>query len=462
MYLTGEMPGISNTFCPAARVDGDQLGQYFYAWRPALIVEFGNSFCPLPRKSGGFNKGASSDLVKFRDITMQSIIEDNKQGMENINGYLRLLDTTLFRDREIWQNYYLEPISPKNDFADHLAKCAEQFRKKGYYTTAIRLYSLIVSRFNYYQVVNVGNQEIFQVFDSFSKVIKYLDNEMDAKDYQEEYWYACLQELTQMQLFLDADLTNNRENEDWLGRYFSPNFLGSYYQSLFENKLLDSFSKQRLYRYLYDEIRMVELNFRFRSPNIEDLLNGNEGFSSKKQSIQEFIYVEPIALMLIRMFENNDFTNLKLFWTMNISNSAMAQIKLLCVLSLVNKISRSYVETNFVVQQDTTKKLRFIGKMFMLDEPAGFSEGSQELLDCYNMICTWYLCENADSPIGKERRTKAYASTELRFSKRVVDGLFCRMVKPFGEQKKFAKEERSFSLADNNLEFVLNALFSDS
>ena len=163
---------------------------------------------------------------------------------------------------------------------------------------------------------------------------KYVKNNTEGIEYCKLLTQLIESQIYQIFLYTKIDLSYCRLYKHDAIYYFGSNgFIEELYNCIYENKNLNEVEKEKLYLNLFDYIRMSEFSEKHPEPTIEDFLKNNQ-IHMEEDVFPIEIRTEPIALLFLKMFENKDDNNIKLFLNMNISNRLMLSIKSFVILSI--------------------------------------------------------------------------------------------------------------------------------
>lgn len=289
------------------------------------------------RKAKPLEANHSIRLERFKNITAQYIRTDDSKYIENIEVYFKLLKVYLFNNRELVQEYYTENIN-YGDFIAHISFFAEVLYRKNRYDESIRIYKELYKILNYHEIVLVQDIVTNGKLEEYINIISNTKTKTEIKDLQYNIFYIIENYWKQLYLYSTIDLSYcrlSREGSDLICYFTQSNILEKYYCAIVENKNLNEEEKKELIIDLYDSVRMLRLDKTFVWNTVTNFKN-KERFNKEKIIYPNYLYAEPIALMILKAFEKNDVYSFKLFLSMNLENKLLNYIKLLCLLSLLD------------------------------------------------------------------------------------------------------------------------------
>lgn len=280
------------------------------------------------------------EIQNLKEITMVLIQKNDNNYNINISAIMNMLETTLLGNRKELQEYYTETIA-RCDFITTILEIVAHLIKYGKCLEASNLMYQLYNRLKFFRIILVQDYWAHQNIISLINCGKYISNEEDASEYFQKMWYIINYEIYFVYLYNnEIDLSYCRLGKLNMIHYWTHNdFLQKVYLSILENSLLTERAKNHLYDELYDNIRMMEHKEKFPDPDIRHLWK-NE-LNENKIQIPLLIKGEPIVLMMLKLFEEKDTRNIKLFKTMNVSNDLMQYIISLTTLSLLEFLHKN-------------------------------------------------------------------------------------------------------------------------
>lgn len=293
------------------------------------------------RKAKPLEPNLSMRLERFKNITVQYIRTDDSRYIENIDVYFKLLKVCLFNNRELIQEYYTEMIN-YGDFIAHISVFAEILYRENKYDESIRIYKELYKILNYYEVVLVQDIVTNGKVEEYINIISNTKTRTEIKDLQYDIFYIIENYWKQLYLYSTIDLSYcrlSREGSNLIYYFTQSDILEKYYCAIVENKNLNEEEKKELIMDLYDRVRMLRLDKTFEWNTVTNFKN-KERFNKEKIIYPDYLYAEPIVLMILKTVEKKDVYSFKLFLSMNLEDKLINYIKLLCLISLLEATIR--------------------------------------------------------------------------------------------------------------------------
>ncbi len=401
------------------------------------------------------NAHPSADNENFKNVTLKYIKENNIPiYRENIDVYFTLLDITLFNHKKLVQEYYTEHIT-HSDFVAHIISFAQDLLLQNKIFESIRLYNKLFTVLNYYQVVNVSNIHIINMSSRYIKAIKSISNEVEIQD----YCYLVNQLIDnifyQVFLYTKVDLSYCRLYKDKLIHFNCFNdLLEMYYEAIYENKYLNNLEKARIYDNLFDYVRMTEFSEKHPNYNIEDFIN--KEYIPKNADVYPIeIKAEPIAMMILKMFENQDFNNLKMFLKMNVSTRLGNAIKTMVLLS-ITEILNNGNKRKFVMDLDVDENFAIIN--IGINKMLNLNLHFEDMIELYKLLIEKYTISDSEYVSGS-----LYGfCPKFKFSKNVVDTYFLHIMEKVHKDDNFKKVIQEEIQKDEKVNAILNSYYKTS
>lgn len=420
-----------------------------YQIKITLLKKYYKSNIKHLKRAKPLNANQSNDLEAFKNVTIKAIRENNVPIYnENINAYFILLEQTLFNQKRLVQEYYTEKIT-HSDLIAHIASFSLELLEQKKYREGINIYNRLYSRLNYFQTVNISNLEIYFISSQYIERMKYITYENEAKEYCSSLTKMIELLTYQVYLYSKVDLSYCRLYKH-NSIYFlcSNTLLQKLYLAVQENHFLDSLEKSRIYMQIFDYVRTSEHSEKFPATTIDDFLkrelvhNGEDIFPIE-------IKAEPIALLILKMFENKDEKNIQLFLKMNISNRLMFAVKTFILLSIIEMLYHGN-KKKFVM--DLNIDPDFTIEMILKNKVMNMSLDTEEMIELYKILSEKYVINNSDYVKG------SYYGfcPKFRFSKSVVDTYFITLMKSIERSDHFISLTGNTSLSEDM--FVIKIL----
>ena len=342
-------------------------------------------------------------LERFKNITIKHICENNPQNIENINAYLIILDKLLFNYANELQEYYTETHFNRNILSD-IMSFSREFLKQGNMQQALAIYNEVYRKLRYYKVVVVNDYARKNLLCDFIAEYKNIEKETEAINIHREIWESIILEMFQSYLYMKNDLSYCRlEKIEMLYTFHNSNLISDYYIAIRDNKNLTDKEKEAVYFQLYESMRMYECDEEKIGRNNIDSFFNSKMYYKEKNEIPLTIKAEPISLLFLKMFENQDYKNIKMFLTMNLSEKTMSFIRALTSLSIVSILYKENKREYFVDLDIDETKTKYKLKEFRFNELPSTDEELEEL---YQYIVRYYSKENIDKNNKNRQYTK--------------------------------------------------------
>lgn len=131
-----------------------------------------------------------------------------------------------------------------------------------------------------------------------------------------------------------------------------------------------------------------------------------------------YLYAEPIALMVLKTIEIKDTESFKLFMAMNLNNDLMNYIKVLCIMSLIESVIRGKKEYLL----DLVVILDELDQAFKVANIAEIKFEANELCLLYKNFIELYSKDNKKKKCNKEYVYSFYP--RLAFSMETIQTVF--------------------------------------
>ena len=346
------------------------------------------------KKARPVNARYSKSTEKFKNVTIKYIREnDVPHYEENISVYFTLLKMSLFNNRKIVQEYYTEFIYPHNDFVAHIKRVAYELLRSGKQLEGVNIYYDVLRQLNYFQVVLVRNIDIWEI-DEYIEHVKYIKTEAELKEYGMTIVRIINEMFYQVYLYSITDLSYCRlYKEDMIYTRYDSSLLEGYYSAIYENTYLSKVDKNRIYERFYDELRMTNHKEDFPERNVFDFIE-NKFTRKEKDVFPVEIKAEPIVRMILKMIENNDEDNIKMFLDMNVSKRLQNAIKVMTILSVTEIILRNNKRK---YRMDLVIDIPFVNSILKNCGMNAWIFQYDEMIDLYRTIINNYTKSNLES-----------------------------------------------------------------
>ena len=288
------------------------------------------------------------EIENFKYRTMELIQVNDNDYNKNISVLMNLLNISLLNNYKNIQEYYTEMID-RTDFISSILEIVQHLIIYNKILEATNIMNELFNNLKYYRMVPVQDYLSNNIIHSLILKGKEIDNEYQAQHHFQRLWEIVNKYIYLLYLYYcEIDFSYCRlgkiEKDGKNSIYYIThnNYLEDMYQSICENNHLTPKEKERIYNDLYNNIRMMEHKEKF--PDC-DVRHAKEYMPINKIqiSIPLIIKGEPIVLMFLKMFEENDTLNLKRFITMNVSNELRAYIITLTSLALIEFIRKDCI-----------------------------------------------------------------------------------------------------------------------
>jgi len=384
------------------------------------------------RKAKPLETNKSKKLEKFKNITLQYIKIGDVRYSENIEVYCELLKVSLFNNKNMIQEYYTESIT-YSDLIAHLSEFSANLLQDNRYNESIEIYKTIYNILNYYEVVLVHDMVTNGRINGYIEVLSLLKNNREIQDFHFKIFQLVQIYFRQLYLYTTIDLSYCRLDKlDKSGiYYFTHNeIFENYYCAITSNKNLTDMEKGQVIEKLYDKIRMLKLECETNyAPTHTNFLE-KVSFNLNKIEYPNYLYAEPITLMLIKIIECEDWDSFELFLSMNLDPIIMYYIRLLCLSSVLEALNRGKA----VYYLDLVINSNQIKETVQMLQLKKIKVDIQQLCLLYSNFISFYVK-------GSERKTsRKYVYSfhpRLSFSRDIIDTLFNYLAKVNNLEKEF-------------------------
>ena len=282
--------------------------------------------------------------------------------------------------------------------------------------------------------------------------IKNFSTETEIKEYA--YWIIDMINNLNYQLYLysKTDLSYCRLYKFGIYMLVNNDLFEKYYLSIYEHKHLSKIEKSRLFEKLFYDISMMDFRNMSYEYNIEDF-NQKLRIHKNKDIYPIEIKFEPIALMVLRMFENKDEENIRLFFRNRLENDLINAIKTLVLLSITEAIFRERKIYRMDLDIDIKFSIALLKKSNIFSMNIDISKWSE----FYKIILEKYTSSDSNSVSGSY-----YGSCpKFKFSKYIVDTYFLFVAEKINQKDKFIErigipEIEKDNLVQKQLEEYIN------
>lgn len=135
------------------------------------------------KKSKPLSHHISKNTEEFKNITIRYIRDGNiPLYRDNIEVYFHLIESTLYNNKELVQNYYADD-SVHYDFISHIAEFAQELTEANRIKESLELYNKLYQKLNYFQIINVSDIVITHMSSKYLEIIKLVSSETEFKEY---------------------------------------------------------------------------------------------------------------------------------------------------------------------------------------------------------------------------------------------------------------------------------------
>lgn len=373
------------------------------------------------------------EIENFKYRTMELIQINDNEYNKNIHVFMDLLNLSLLRNKKSIQEYYTEMIN-RTDFITSILEIVQHLIIYDKVLEADNIINDLFYDFKYYRIVPVQDHLSNDIIKSLILKGKEINNELLAKKHFHLLWSIVNNYIHLLYLYYcEIDFSYCRlgkPGKDGNNNIFyltHNNYLQNIYQSICENMYLTSKEKERLFNDLYTNIRMMEMKEEFPDYDVR-YIKEYMPINKNRISIPLIIKGEPIVLMFLKMFEEYDVKNLKLFTTMNVSSELRSYIITLTSLSLIEFISKNcvrvYANDLYITEEQIIKIYKDTSFFRYLDDSS----------DLYKLLINDYTEDN-------KRRNRYYILLpRLKLSLDVINNYYYyRHVVICNEIKQFIK-----------------------
>ncbi|MGN8821625.1 hypothetical protein ACTNC1_12165 [Atopobiaceae bacterium HCP3S3_A4] len=308
----------------------------------------------------------------------------------------RVATTLLAGNKHLYQNYYFE-LSRFNDPLTHIAKYSEEMFLRGRYIEGIQNITSVMKCLNYFKVVAVSNQSLYEPIERASRSIKLIEDDVTAADYQKRLVMLEMELLIQKDLYTTLDFSGYRMYDEGLLALALPvceydGGFSDYYRSLEESERLSARQKLRLKANLLDDLSEIMIFDPLARRDVEiDYVNSlRKNYSYlKRKFANSFLAMKPIALMLLSAMDNKDDACVRMYALRGFDERLFEALWILCVMGLIKHLlcgsERLFIGEMTINDQEARKYLaavpfdRLVGKTELLKELHA------ELLACYDI-----------------------------------------------------------------------------
>ncbi|WGX76511.1 hypothetical protein QJS64_04970 [Paraclostridium bifermentans] len=289
------------------------------------------------------------------------LIENNEIEYKEIQPiYLDIIDKALFNNKQLLQEYFIEP-NIHDDILTKYLHMVKTLIDNNKVNIAIYYYISLLLRLNYYNAY-IPNYNLFDTYYIINRFIYRCDDVTELEELVRNQ--LMIEELVLEQVYLcnksDFSFMRLAKLRMIIKNKISSDLFASIYESIFNNKNIEKNDKNKLYRQLYDSFRMVSFNLVHKFHDITT-------FKPKKsippnRDVDIEIVAMPIARLLLSTINNNDKENLNLFIKMNIDNKQMILAKNLTLLYITLSDMYNKTEYSFYKGIYTDKAIEIINK----------------------------------------------------------------------------------------------------
>ena len=348
------------------------------------------------RKAGPSEPPRDSRLPVIFNSTVKYIADWDVRMFENIDMEHRVATTLLAGNKHLYQNYYFE-LSRFNDPLTHIAKYSEEMFLRGRYIEGIQNITSVMKCLNYFKVVAVSNQSLYEPIERASRSIKLIEDDVTAADYQKRLVMLEMELLIQKDLYTTLDFSGYRMYDEGLLALALPvceydGGFSDYYRSLEESERLSARQKLRLKANLLDDLSEIMIFDPLARRDVEiDYVNSlRKNYSYlKRKFANSFLAMKPIALMLLSAMDNKDDACVRMYALRGFDERLFEALWILCVMGLIKHLlcgsERLFIGEMTINDQEARKYLaavpfdRLVGKTELLKELHA------ELLACYDI-----------------------------------------------------------------------------
>lgn len=337
------------------------------------------------KKAMPMDNHIDNEIQNLKEVTMALIQKNDNDYNININAIMDMIEVSLLSNSKNIQEYYTEMIMYRTDFISSIFEIITHLIKYGKITEANHLMAQLYNRLKFYRVVPIQEPFSHSIILDLINAGKYIGNEREALEHYRVLWDTINCSKYFVYLYeCELDLSYCRLGKDDIFYFTDNNFLEKVYLSIKENKFLIEVEKERIYEQLYNDIRMMEHTEKFPGTDVRHMWSGE--FNKESIEIPLIIKGEPIVLMLLKMFEQQDIKNIALYSTMNLSDKLMDYIVCLTTLALVeflnkeckrkyvndlemtkDQIKSAYINSKFYNRGISTTNLKEIYSIFKED-----------------------------------------------------------------------------------------------
>lgn len=281
------------------------------------------------------------ELEDFKNITIKYIREDNVlKYSENFDVYYHLLEISLFRHRELIQEYYTE-LMDFNDFISNIIEFCWELLKKDKEKESLKLFNGLLNITNYYRIIISNHYAISNLISQYIEYIKYMKTELEVKQYSDTLLTMIKNLVRSVYLSTVLDFSYCRLYGDDLFIFGPSNdYLEKYYLYIYDNKHISLAEKRCLYREFAFQIRTLESNLFLSNYDIDDFLN--KRIIHSKEKISDEIWGEQLSKLILKMYENKDSDNIEMI----IHNITSDSLKCFVVTVTTLSISEMLIRNN--------------------------------------------------------------------------------------------------------------------
>lgn len=360
------------------------------------------------------------ELDMLSSTTIEYIKLNNLVYRRNIETIFEVSRIILFNHKESLQELYTEMFDYR-DALSQLAIIAGELLEQGSYVEAIDLTNRLIRQLNYFEVVAVTNHIFNFLVPKFINKLRYISQPDLLSGLAGRVWDCILRLKWQVYLYTITDFSKCRLGKlDMIHYWASSTIPEDFYTSLFENKKITLSEKQQIFDSFSIFFSDYERDEKIPIMTNRDFLAHKEWSAISPVQIPHIIKAEPLALLYLKMIENEDsitprLLNLSIFSAeLQFYVTTLIELSVYCMLLRGN--TRKFKSDLLVSEEKVLPMLDSIIEPLykLVSDPINLLESTYSDIIKYYSICEADFCKG--SIYGFHPK--------LRYEKKVVDSYF--------------------------------------
>jgi len=394
----------------------------------ALLYRYYRTNTKILKKSRPSKPLIIPDFEQFRDVTINHIQEKRELPYrENLFYYFSLLEMCFFNQKKEVQEYYTEGAVKKGDFISHIFLIVEELLSNNQTYEALNVFNELYYKLNYFQIV-INPFDFSIISEDFIEKVKYMNTESELRKYGRSLSVMIDRSITQIHLFTVIDLSYCRLYEsDMIYFSFSNRLLEKYYTAIYENIHLSDRDKKKVFVDLLDCLTINKLRIGSEYRNIDDFIE-NKPFQKSLNIFPIEIEAEPMALMVLKMFEHKDDESIATFLRARVARRLMNAVKAFTTLSILEILFRKNKRSYFLdLEIDADFSTSILADRIFSVQKLDLNE----VEELYKLVSEKYMLSEIASEYYVSGSYYGF-HPKFRFSKNVVDTYFLSIIEKSG------------------------------